>query len=682
MSYLPVSSHQQKVTCPECGECIYDIARHMRSRKHNWTPQKAKYAKAHLGIRIRKPVDSSPIKRLRPFVKCPYLWCNAAVTRLGQHIRKKHSEQAMKKVREQNTELLLKSYKMWQESPDSGGLTETTIKRQMSQVKVIIEDENMGKLDNMLDEVKVSNLFTTKVQGKKWEATSAATYLFSINSFYRFLSTTFFKTSFNENKKLFNCTLESIQKQAAVLQASTLRWARTFTKASKEDIDDKYEKDRQNLLSKEEWKKCKKGEMYKQVKSIMGNFSKDHSNPTNDFIVVRNYIAVNIFLRNAHRAGVASYMKLDKFREARRTAKGKYIIHVKRHKTNKCFGNASVIVDKQFYHIMKFYCTNLRPTVLKGNESEWFILTRDGTQLNSSGINHAVKAFMKLEGIKKSTTTGLLRKYATTNTESSERKDLSSLMMHSEAIAQKCYNRADKEMARLRAEAAINVEDNSSDDGMLFSDDDDNDDVDGDNDDGDDDDAADKDDDADDRVDYVDGEKQIESEIEIKMKTGVNTLQKPNENEIEIQTSSDDDEDESSVIDGRDKTELELHDGRPKDESVLSMNNEEDKNDTMHFEREQNNQPNSAERAEKVLLQKQIFQQNRKSKFTENDTNLLFKAFNEYFNTVERKSLTLNTIRVRLNASFPKLLKKYTLTQLRTRLNYMRTKSMNTDATR
>lgn len=96
---------------------------------------------------------------------------------------------------------------------------------------------------------------------------------------------------------------------------------------------------------------CKYGKLYKQVKIIMATYK---SNLTETLIIshfncVRNYIILNIFLRNAHRAGVLSKLRYENFLAAKLTENGKYIMDVKEHKTNKTYGNASRIVDKQFF---------------------------------------------------------------------------------------------------------------------------------------------------------------------------------------------------------------------------------------------------------------------------------------------------------------------------------------------
>lgn len=70
-----------------------------------------------------------------------------------------------------------------------------------------------------------------------------------------------------------------------------------------------------------------------------------------DFLIVRNYLVFNIYLRCAQRAGVASNMKCDNFLNALEVQGGKSVIDVRRHKTIGTHGNAQVILIAECYNV-------------------------------------------------------------------------------------------------------------------------------------------------------------------------------------------------------------------------------------------------------------------------------------------------------------------------------------------
>lgn len=440
---------------------MYDLPRHLRSRKHGWKENEAKYGRVILGIKKRKIKDDTPKHLIRRPRQCPRPGCHAQVVRMSVHLKQCHSEESERKENSRFNQSLTQSYNQWLKNPDSGGLTQITVSRHTSQVTNILQ--SVGSLNNLLQETVVTQFFQRKIETGKWELNSCSTYMFALHSFFDYLSTTFFKEFLNKanEKKL---PYEHIKDAAATMHRSTLRWARTYQKESKVSADAKYQRDESDILTKSERKRCKYGKVYKQVKSIMKNHSSSDSTSkiVHDFLVVRNYIILNIFIRNAHRAAVVANMTTANFEAATCRPDGKCIIEVADHKTNKIYGNAHIIVDNRFHFIMKFYCC-LRPYVLKGHVNQ-FILSREGTAMDSSATVKCAKNCAKSEGITKRITSGLLRKYAHTNTNPDGRNDMSTLLMHSNETAEKHYVRKNRLESRVRGEILLNEgEENDSD---------------------------------------------------------------------------------------------------------------------------------------------------------------------------------------------------------------------------
>lgn len=80
--------------------------------------------------------------------------------------------------------------------------------------------------------------------------------------------------------------------------------------------------------------------------------------------------------------------------------------------------------------------------------------------MDSSAIVPALKAAAKRENIDKRVASGLIRKYTRSNAKPENREDLCRLMLHLEEMAGKHYERTNIEAACLRAESALNKDEN------------------------------------------------------------------------------------------------------------------------------------------------------------------------------------------------------------------------------
>ena len=133
----------------------------------------------------------------------------------------------------------------------------------------------------------------------------------------------------------------------------------------------------------------------------------------------------------------------------------KKIIEVSDHKT--CgSGNANTIVDENFYYIMKFYNEHLRTKPV-------FLPYKNGNEMGSLVVLHGTKCSAENNGIKKSMTTSLIRKFAHTEIDEDKRSNISKLLMHKPETGHNNYDRRDKLVPQLLDEVAINSSETDSD---------------------------------------------------------------------------------------------------------------------------------------------------------------------------------------------------------------------------
>lgn len=474
---------KRRVNCPLCDKSVVDISRHMKSKIHGWSAEQAKYARANLGLRKRKaPLEKCKFSKLicnllayfiynnitikyyfkilgRKYVTCPT--CDCQVVRLEEHIRNIHTKEKLKQANETVKNTIIENYKVWLESIDSGGLTKATATRCLTFFQSLYEEEDFGSLKRILDENKIRIYFEGKIHKNVWERSSAGTYLYNMVTFYRYLTFSTFKTLYRNNKNIFSMSYEDIKDQSTELKEKAKAWAKAFVNENNPDKEEKYINDMQNLLTKEDRKKIKYGSVAKEVEALMDRKNLQEEEIVSKFLIVRNFVIGNIFARNAHRSVVLYNFTVKEFE--RHTEKdGLIFIHVKDHKTKKTQGLASVVIDVKFFEIMKFYFT-LRNMLLQLREktSDHFFISRSGSPLDASTMNSSLQTFLKSLDIRKHVTATTFRRGAHSSvTDETKRRDMSNLLMHSEATGRIHYDRSDKEESRIRAYNELNKEEN------------------------------------------------------------------------------------------------------------------------------------------------------------------------------------------------------------------------------
>ena len=163
--------------------------------------------------------------------------------------------------------------------------------------------------------------------------------------------------------------ISEIQEQSEVLKNSTIRLAK-YQKKSKVKAHITYEEEWGLLLTKEEKKRILGKKLNMTVKSIMASFAStvNSTKKIAAFVCVRNYLMLNIFVRNGHRTGVVSNMTITEFEKAH-IIDGRHVIKVLEHKTNREYGMANVVL-KPFFEMLTFYKNNMRGWILSYKEKE------------------------------------------------------------------------------------------------------------------------------------------------------------------------------------------------------------------------------------------------------------------------------------------------------------------------
>ena len=392
--------------------------------------------------------------------------CCALINKISQHVRKVHTKNNTK-----NNLLLInnviKCYRTWKDSDDSGGGSEKTKQQHVDQAARILHSKSTGSFKNALSEMKVLEYIkgrTAEGNGKHLVASSAATYLFGLHNFYKFLDTSFSAEFFSKNKLLIPMDLAQVKLATNCLADSTLRWAKGFTKRSKINAHVRYEAERALLLTTDEKKRCLRGDLYTTVKQIMFLTSNgkmfSNEEKTENFLNVRNYLMLNIFVRNGHRTGVVSNLTLKEFATAT-LKEERFMIKVLDHKTNDEYGFANIIVSKSFFKILEFYKERLRPNFAKDNSQGNFFIAITGNNIKSGNVSKTIKSTAERLNIdERKLMPRLVRKTTTTTViegqQPGELNDVTALMLHLESTALKSHQRTVKEMSALRGEKMIN----------------------------------------------------------------------------------------------------------------------------------------------------------------------------------------------------------------------------------
>lgn len=110
-----------------------------------------------------------------------------------------HSQTAEEDLETSVPDSLIQTYASWLTRSDSGFLLETSVTNMLGIVKELFSSETLFSLQDLMDQVKISNYFQEKNETGKWDYETCATYLLALMNFYKFLQTTYFKKFYDGN---------------------------------------------------------------------------------------------------------------------------------------------------------------------------------------------------------------------------------------------------------------------------------------------------------------------------------------------------------------------------------------------------------------------------------------------------------------------------------------------------
>lgn len=639
---------------------IYDLPRHLRSKKHRWRPGEAKYARNKFEIRKRLIIQGTPANKIRPYKHCPYPGCDAIVTRLGCHTKLCHPMDAIDKQKKASNEILLKSYRHWQQTDYSRQLTDLRIDRNICLVRRILNNSTIASLKDLLNGSFIKSYFKDKIQNNKLQTSSACTHLFALSNFFSFIVTSSFAEMYAKNKSLFKVPIGDIQQEARPLTTSTRKWAATYKnggdvyieteyhedqpniknvkwkKGSKVDIAIKFNEEKANTLSKVEQKKRKYGIVHRKAKEIMARYKHPGEEVVQeDFILVRNYL-IDVILRNAYHAALVANLKSEDFLRAIVTNDLKIVMDVTYHnKINNTNRGAHIIIHEHIYDVLLFYYKRLRPKY-DHIKSHYFFISSEGRKFGTAGIAYCAKSSAKARGVAKKITSSLVSKCARTEVGHECREVKSRSLRHSKCASTEVGNESREVKSQSLRHSTATPSKRQDTSNQL--------------------------------TEETREQWNLEKSDHVSPKADTSIMRDSNgearelENFVNTNTIAGPSTSGETIAKPIQMIKREKNDG-------CRMNRKIEKTEDA-FEIPVAELSSSVDRSGPVYHQK--FKCDRKAKFTETDTEILSKVFKDYINS--QCKLSNLSITVGLRGASPDILKKFSVSQIGTRIRYIKQK--------
>ena len=166
----------------------------------------------------------------------------------------------------------------------------------LATVKRIYNEHEFEALCKRTSEINITSYFETLIQQNKIGHASAATYMFALNNFFKFISTTYFSELYIAHKHIFKIKLENLQEKTRTLTAGTLRWATSYQKQSAALAEARYENERKMILTEDEKWHCLRGPLYTKAKKFETDYTHiDRTNIIQMNTTIRNCLMLNPF---------------------------------------------------------------------------------------------------------------------------------------------------------------------------------------------------------------------------------------------------------------------------------------------------------------------------------------------------------------------------------------------------
>lgn len=339
------------------------------------------------------------------------------------------------------------TFSKWLQSPDGGKKDSKTVKQHSSQINRILSViDTDKKVESLLDLTLLKEKFVTQAE-KKYLPETIKSYFTSLKHFCSFL--------LSERPKDIEVKSELVTQGREKVK----RWSSSYKRSGQKRMWERSEEDRLELITPEKIEAFEKSSTARDAIILLGKLSSAHNVQItqSQYTLLHNFLLVQISIDNANRAGVLSNMTL---REFDRASVEEFLISVMDHKTFHIHGPAQVVLTSALHNWMKIFVQEVRSKVPGvGTEGHLPVFPSfNGTKLQSSKINKAIKSVWKKAGITGPIHSTLLRKGAVTAIHKNKKEaasDLADLMAHKEATAVKYYRLTEKAQASVKASQVL-----------------------------------------------------------------------------------------------------------------------------------------------------------------------------------------------------------------------------------
>ena len=352
---------------------------------------------------------------------------------------------ANRSVCDSEVQSLLDQFEQFLVSPDSGRAPRSAkacVQRVLRILNVISPRQDLKCLGNR-------NLIRDKFldsfcKAQQYHPGTIQTFLRSLGAFYDFI--------LSEN-------LDVINKDEVIQMKSRLpTWKASYKTQLKIATMKKLETERRTKILPQDILQFEKSPIVKEAIKILGQ-SDDKSRCTKTaFVLVRDFVITELFIDNAHRAGVLANMTLQEFNNTETFEKSRYRLTVFHHKEARA-GPIRVILRQSLFGWLTTYVRNFRKWVADNDDGNGKVfVTFNGKSFEYSGdISAASNSFWQKAGMKGRCGANKFRKAAVSATRDQEeigektKKDLANLMGHAVSTADRYYYMEEKIASAERA---------------------------------------------------------------------------------------------------------------------------------------------------------------------------------------------------------------------------------------
>ena len=250
--------------------------------------------------------------------------------------------------------------------------------------------------EKFLDEGCMFKFFAGKIElpngngEKKWKIGYAKMFLVSVKKFYRYLTTPNFYEFYCENEKLFAESHNEIQAKATGLVDSTQNWA-LFFEGKKEKKNSK----KSLSLTCREKAKLLRGKAYQRAMNLTkGNTTKSDD----EFSEMRDYLMMNIFLKNGLQTDVITNMLVTNFSEAENVGKKQFAIKVESCQKNCQAKIVNAFITNEVHRMLQVYVA-MRNERVKRKEHEHLFVTGGGQPFDAIEVTSRLRSLATKLGV-------------------------------------------------------------------------------------------------------------------------------------------------------------------------------------------------------------------------------------------------------------------------------------------